>query len=100
MKKYSILALVLVLTALSLTGCRNPGKVVEPTTVPTTQATTAPTTMPATEATRQPTEHTGETTNATEHTAGTTLPGEVIPDTTDTTSATGEARAHQTPRTR
>ncbi|MBP3672530.1 MAG: hypothetical protein J6J18_01735 [Oscillospiraceae bacterium] len=100
MKKYTILALILVLTAFSLTGCRNPGKNMEPTTVPTTHATTAPTIMPTTEATHQPTEHTENNTNATEHTAGTTVPGEVIPDTTDTTNATGEARARQMPRNR
>ncbi|MBQ7801152.1 MAG: hypothetical protein IJ375_02370 [Oscillospiraceae bacterium] len=99
MKKYSILFLVLVLTAFSLVGCRNPNKPMEPTTVPTTHATTAPTAAPTvaptTEATHQPTEHTGAATNATEHTDVATVPGDVVPD---TTNAAGEGRARQMPR--
>lgn len=57
MKKYSILALTLVLTAALFTGCgcRNtkPMETVAPTTMPTTQATTEPT-----EVTTRPTETT------------------------------------------
>lgn len=104
MKKYSILTLVLVLTAVLLTGCRNPGNKVEPTTVPTTHATTAPTVMPSTETTHQPTEHTENNTHATtEHNNPTTHTGDVIPDTTGAAGAveeTGEARARQMPRNR
>lgn len=99
MKKYTILALVLVLTALTLTGCRNPNKGKAPTTVPTTYATTEPMTRPATEATQQPT----ATTHATENTVPTSLPGDETTHTTesnsatDNTNATGEGRARRAP---
>ena len=60
MKKMSILALSVVLTATLFAGCRNsrPMETTRPTTAPTTQATTAPTThstQPSTTAT-QPSE--------------------------------------------
>ena len=61
MKKYTLLAAALVLTASLFTGCRNNNKPVEttrPAPMPTTQATTAPTaqaTQPSTAAT-QPSE--------------------------------------------
>lgn len=48
MKRISILALTLVLTAALFTGCRNRTQPMEPTkpsTTPTTQATTVPTTV-------------------------------------------------------
>lgn len=65
MKRYSILALALVLGCTMLTGCRRRDGGMEITT-PTTHATTAPTTHPTT----QPTIHTTEpeTHGATEHT--------------------------------
>ena len=60
MKKYTILALVLVLCLSLFTGCRNRNPVNNPTmpesretTAPTTAATTAATTHPTTEATRE-----------------------------------------------
>ena len=99
MKKYSILTLVLVLTAVLLTGCRNPNKNAAPTTVPTTHATTAPTTMPHTEPATVP--HTEPATHATEeHNAATTHPTENNTHATDSTAASGEAHARQAPRTR
>ena len=48
MKKYSIFAFALVLTAMSLVGCRSNVGPMDSTTIPTTQATTAPTTVPTT----------------------------------------------------
>lgn len=59
MKKFIVIALVLVLTVCALTGCRSRKQ--EPTTVPTTAApttrpTTAPTTAPTTMPTTMPTE--------------------------------------------
>lgn len=63
MKKYTTLALTLVLTACLFTGCRSRRNDMTPTgmptIMPTTEMTTAPTTMP-TQATTVP------TTNATE----------------------------------
>lgn len=66
MKKYSILVLVLVLTAALLTGCgcTNRDMATVPTTLPTTAATTAPThatTEATTEYTTVPTTETRET---------------------------------------
>lgn len=93
MKKYSLIAAVLVLTATVLAGCRNPNGNVAPSTMPATQATTVPTThattMPSTNATEQSnaTEHTGTTEN---HNNATTVPGE---HSTEGTNGTGEARA-------
>lgn len=92
MKKYSILAAVLVLTATMFAGCRNPG--MEPTVLPSTHVTTAPSTAAPTEHTTVPTtEHFTENTHgttatehATENTHGTTA--------TDTTEhANGNERA-------
>lgn len=102
MKKYTILTLVLVLTALTLTGCRNPGKDMAPTTVPTTYATTEPMTMPSTEATQPAV----TTTPATEQTVPTTITGEDASEntnpggSTDATEATNEGRARRTPASR
>ena len=63
MKKYSILALSLVLTACLFAGCRSKKPDMTPTSLPTvaptTQATTAPTTaptVPSTAATTEPKE--------------------------------------------
>lgn len=66
MKRYSIIALVFVLTATVLAGCRgrndNMGATSEPTIMPTvempTMAPTEETTVPTTEATTMPTEST------------------------------------------
>lgn len=85
MKKYSILAVILVLTASVLAGCRRP--MAEPTTVPTTHATTVPTTVPATVA---PTENTRATEHATENTTAHTDGTE---GTHVTVEPTGEAGA-------
>ena len=57
MKKYSILALALVLCVTGLTGCRRNRGLADgtiPSTTETTAATTHPTTMPATAATTHP----------------------------------------------
>lgn len=74
MKKYGTTACALVLTAVLFTGCGCSNSKMEPTIMPTTQATTipttrattaptmAPTTMPTTEAPSLPTE-TGNTEN-------------------------------------
>ena len=53
MKKYSIFAIILVLTVSLLAGCRNPNT--EPSTLPSTEGLTMPTTMPATEPVTVPT---------------------------------------------
>ena len=53
MKRYTIVTVILVLTALLAAGCRGGGN--PPTTLPTTMPTTAPTTQ----ATTQPTTGTG-----------------------------------------
>lgn len=59
MKKISIIALVLVLTLCTFTGCRGKQETTTPTTRPTTaptsRPTTAPTTMPTTVPTTTPT---------------------------------------------
>ena len=102
MKKYGIIALTFVLTALVLTGCRgrrnDMNGVSEPTTilptvelptVATTEATTVPTTMPTT----HPTEHTGET--ATE-TAG----HDGIVDTNPTEGDNAHSRSRRIPGSR
>ena len=96
MKKYSILATVLVLTAALLAGCgctnQRPAQTVPttmPTTVPTqtTHATTAPTT-----------EHTQPSTEATIDHGNGPLDDGVIPDMTENT-AEGRAR-HANPGVR
>ena len=65
MKKYTILALALVLTASLFAGCRSRKPSMTPTsmptTVPTTQVTTAPTTAPTTMPTTAPTTEPKET---------------------------------------
>lgn len=96
MKKYSILILVLVLTAVALTGCRSGGNVTEPTTMPATMPTILPT-----ETTVPPTQQTE--TDSTEHStpADESLP--MAPDATGTTNGTDpseEARARSMPRSR
>ena len=99
MKKYSIAALALVLTALTLTGCRKTNMNTEPSTVPTTNATTAPATMPSTDATLAPTE---STQTATEESNPGTIPGDAGTDSTensDSSSATDAGRARRMPRT-
>lgn len=67
MKKYTILALTLILCGSFLVGCGCTNGRVEPTTVPTvaptkptTVPTTAPTTAPTTVPTTAPTETTGD----------------------------------------
>ena len=73
MKKYSLLILVLVLTALLITGCRRKNTLpttpsTMPTTMPTTTPTTAPT-VPTTQATQPSTQATTEQeTNASDST--------------------------------
>lgn len=78
MKKYSMLALVFVLTATLLAGCRNPGPGSSPTT--TTPATT---TRPA--ATTRP-----ATTTTTPLPTDATIPGpeDILPDMTNPTGTT------------
>lgn len=92
MKKYSILALALVLTAALLTGCRRP--MAEPTTVPTTPATIAPTTMPSTvpETVPATSNHTEET-RATDHASEPTNHTNGAEGTTATEVPNGEANA-------
>lgn len=69
MKKYSILALTLVLTAALFTGCgcrnRNVGRDTVPTVMPTTNATSEPTHVTTEPATVPTTEHTNPSTDAT-----------------------------------
>lgn len=48
MKKISIIALVLVLTLCTFTGCRGKQDMTTPTTLPTVAPSTAPTTVPTT----------------------------------------------------
>lgn len=97
MKKYLIIALTLVLTAMLFTGCRRRNDM-DNTVVPTptvTHATTAPTTAPTTAATTAPTtettaphptgevpEHTPDNTTGTDH------------DVTEGTDVEGRARRH------
>ena len=64
MKKYTLLFLVLVLTAVVFTGCGCRSSQPMNTTVPTTMPTTAPTTMPTT----APTEATVQTAPTTQET--------------------------------
>lgn len=96
MKKISVLACVLVLTATLFTACRGKNKPMEttkPTTAPTTQATTMPTTeatQPSTAAT-QPRETTDHGNGPVDGTNGT--------DSTGTTDSTVEGRSVG-PRTR
>lgn len=94
MKKYTLLALALVLTASLLVGCgctnRNPGNTSAPTVLPTndeiwntTVATTAPATLPT-------------MTQSTEQTTPTIDRGNgPLEDSTITTESTGEARSRQ-----
>lgn len=93
MKKYSILAVVLVLTATVFTGCgrrRVPETVPHTETImPTIMPTEAPTTVPHTEAT-------------TEHTTATTEHNNTIPDgtgnaTTATNPSEGSRARTRTP---
>ena len=103
MKKYTILALALILCGALLVGCGCSGNVkttTNPTTAPTTKATTAPateaTTPPTTHATTVPTEtnHVTEPHNGTtEHTNGTTHEE----GTTATDNARSGARHHGNP---
>ena len=90
MKKYTILALVFVLTAAVLAGCRNPNNTTGTTgatTIPTqatTHATTAATTEPATHATTEATTHaTTEATHNTEHDTQDTTNGNHTTDASD-----------------
>lgn len=90
MKKFSTLALALVLTAALFTGCgcRNNAA---PTTVPTTVPATQPSTAPTHATTVPTTEHTVPATDATiDHGNG---PLEDNTAATDTTEDTAEGRA-------
>ena len=73
MKKYSILAIALVLTASVFTGCRR--NRVEPThlpeTMPSTMPATVPTTVPDIVETTEAARGTEHATDATTHTEGT-----------------------------
>lgn len=93
MKKYTILAVILVLTATVFTGCRSrrPNETVpsNETMMPTIMPTEAPTTVPSTHAATEP------STSATENPG--TIPGEA--DTTmgnDETGSTGAANEGRT----
>ena len=95
MKKLSVLALSMVLTAVVFTGCRNNNKPMEttrPSAAPTTQATTAPTTQatqPSTAATK-PTETMGTDNGMVNPTNG--ADGTVGEDTTAATGSAPESR--------
>lgn len=91
MKKYSILALTLVLTAALFTGCGCTNRNVMPTTVPTTHATTAPT-QATTEMTTAPTHETTHNTEATIDRGNGPLEDHA---TTTPTDGTTEGRARQ-----
>ncbi len=73
MKKISIIALVLVLTLCTFTGCRGKQEMTTPTTLPTTAPTSRPTTAPTTVPTTTPTM---PTTTSTEPMATDTNPGD------------------------
>lgn len=85
MKKYSIFALALVLTATLFTGCRNrnnkPGSTSTPTQMPTVEMPTIATTEAHTEATTMPVPDTNATTEPDGDMHGTT-------DATGTTDGT------------
>ena len=90
MKKYSILALALVLCATCLTGCRRKMNVADgtiPTTAATTAATTHPTTMPTTAPTTVPTTVPATTETRPSTTAGT---ADAV---TDPTAPSGKSRS-------
>lgn len=91
MKKYTILFLALVLTAMVFTGCMSTAKQPEATTAPTVVPTTAP--MPTVPPTHEP-ESTATLPSATDD----TIP--LVPDTTDTTDMTDHAQSRAVPRTR
>lgn len=96
MKKYTILFLALVLTAVALTGCMSTGNMTEPTTMPTTMPATAPTTMPTV-----PPTHQTETTATQPAATDDTMP--MAPDSTaatDTMDATDHTQGNATSRTR
>lgn len=89
MKKYTIMALILVVSLAALTGCRRRNDTVTEstaTTMPTTQATTAPVTMPTTEATTVPTTEAPTDTAPSE---GLIPDGSGMTDGTDTTEGSG-----------
>lgn len=91
MKKYSILAVVLVLTVTVFTGCgrRRPAETVPPmeSILPTVMPTELPTTVPTTEAaTERATEATGNT--------------ESMPDSTDQTSDSSTPSGENNSRSR
>ena len=87
MKKYSILALALVLCVTGLTGCRRKMNVADGT-IPTTAATTAPTTHPTTAPTTMPT-----TVPATTETHSTTGTDATYDNMTDATAPAGRNRS-------
>lgn len=91
MKKFTALALILVLTLCLMAGCRRnvpqdtsaptqttTAPTTRPTTAPTTQPTTRPTTAPTTQPTMEPTTH--PTTGATE---GLLPDGDMLPGSTE-----------------
>lgn len=93
MKKFSVLALVFVLTATMFAGCRrNPG-----TTGTTDGSTTGAPTTTSTAATT----HAATTPDATTRPSGTgVLPDatDILPDMTDGTTGTDMGRSHRGPR--
>lgn len=92
MKKYSILALALVLCVTGLTGCRRKMDVADgtiPTTAATTESTTHPTTMPTTMPATTPT-----TVPATTETGSSTGTDATNDNMTDDTTANGRSRSH------
>lgn len=95
MKKYTILALILVLTASLFTGCRNkdgnPGDTSTPTAMPTVE-------MPTMDTTQAPTESTTEATVM--PTTGSEPTGETNDGTTNTTDATETTNANDMARGR
>ena len=99
MKKISIFALVLVLTAGLLTACRRPVK--DEMTLPSTHATTPSThaTMPSTHATMPSTHATMPSTHATEPSTHTTQPHSTDgTDMVDPTDHSDAARRRRLPR--
>lgn len=108
MKKISIIALVLVLTAGLMTACRRPMEdaMTNPSTqstAPSTVAPTAGTTVPTTEATRptsKPTEPSGTTApgNGTINPGDGTIDGTTSIDSTETTGKSEQNRRRNLPR--